>query len=139
MKKIVLLFLLVIFFGVSKAQSTHDVMVSGGLDVLKTDNVKLFNKAQIGLEANYFVVRHFSVGAGLELWTKQKDSFVMGMRWYANDSFFFRFRGLIGTNDAALGAGWSKPIATNWRFEAIGDYYFEGDFALRAGVSYIIK
>jgi hypothetical protein len=121
------------------AQSTHDVLVGGGLDLIKTDNHQFLGKAQLGLEANYFVVRHFSVGGGAELWTNQKSSFVMGARWYADDHFFARFRGLIGANDASLGAGYSRPINTDWRFEAIGDLYFKGTFALRAGVAYIIK
>jgi hypothetical protein len=120
------------------AQSTHDIMVGGAQDLIKTDNNKLFDKAQLGVEANYFIIRHFSVGAGAELWTNQKSSFVMGMRWYANDNFFVRFRGLIGENDASLGAGWSQPLNKDWRIEGMGDFYFKGDFALRAGFAYVI-
>ncbi len=122
------------------AQSTHDILVSGAIDLIKTDNYKLFDKAQVGFEANYFIERHFAVGAGAEIWTRQRNSFVMGARWYANENIFVRFRGLIGFNDAALGAGWSKAVNENWRLEAIGDYYFNSSqFAFRAGVSYIIK
>jgi hypothetical protein len=47
----------------------------------------------------------------------------MGVRYYALDNFFVRFRGLIGANEVALGGGWSKPINEKWRFEAIGDFY----------------
>ena len=123
-----------------KAQSTHDLLVSGGLDVIKTDNTKLFDKAQVGLEANYFLQRHFSVGAGAEFWTRQRNSFVMGVRWYPIDEVFFRFRGLIGANDAALGAGWSKALSEKWRFEAMGDFYFnQSAFGARAGLSYVIR
>ncbi len=123
-----------------KAQSSQDIVVSGAMDVIKTDNIKPFDKAQIGLEANYFIQRHFAVGAGAEFWTRQKNSFVMGARWYPSENFFVRFRGLIGANDAALGAGWSKALNESWRFEAIGDFYFtDVEFAARAGVSYIIK
>lgn len=142
MKKIhsILLACLLALPVLTKAQSTHDILVSGSLDVIKTDNTKIFEKAQIGLEANYFVQRHFSVGAGAEIWTRQKNSFVLGLRWYANESIFLRFRGLVGANDAALGAGWSKALSQQWRFEAIGDYYFnQSAFALRAGVSYVIR
>ena len=64
----------------------------------------------------------------------------MGARWYANENIFVRFRGLIGDNDAALGAGWSKALNDSWRLEAMGDYYFNSvQFAARVGVSYIIK
>lgn len=121
------------------AQSTHDMMIGGGLDLIKTDNNKLFDKAQVGLEFNYFVVRHFSVGAGAELWTQSANSFVLGMRWYADDHLFLRLRALTGANEASLGAGWSQPLNANWRVEGIGDFYFKGDFALRAGIQYIIR
>jgi hypothetical protein len=121
------------------SQSTHDILVSGGLDIFKTDNRNVFDKAQIGLEMNYFVVRHFSVGGGAEVWTGNSNSFVLGMRWYADQNFFARLRGLIGANDVSLGVGWSKPLDTHWRLEVLGDYYFKGDFGLRAGVGFLIR
>jgi hypothetical protein len=122
------------------AQSTHDVLVGGGMDLIKTDNNGPFKKAQLGFEAHYFVVRRFAVGAGAEIWTKnQKNSFVMGMRWYANDHVFLRFRGLIGANDASLGLGYAKPINRNVLFESMGDFYFKGNFGLRFGLSFILK
>ncbi len=124
----------------ARAQSSNDILVGGGFDLIKTDYNSPFDKAQIGLEANYFVVRNFAAGAGVEIWPEQKSSFVMGARWYAHDHVFVRFRGLIGANDAALGGGWAKPINENWRFEAIADFYFgQTEFSVRAGVSYIIK
>ncbi len=123
------------------AQSTKDFLVGGGFDLLKTDNDKLFNKAQIGLEGNYFVVRHFAVGAGVELWTtNQTSSFMMGARWYPSDKLFVRFRGLIGANDASAGVGWSQPFKDSFRLEGMGDFYFGStQFALRVGVAYVIK
>lgn len=134
---------LIILFALSQtmlAQSSHDVMLSGGVDLIKTDFSNFMEKAQLGLEGNYFVVRNFAVGAGVEIWTERNTSFVMGMRWYPADHVFVRMRGLIGENDVALGAGWAKPIHENWRFEALGDFYVERtEFAFRAGISYIIK
>jgi hypothetical protein len=125
---------------ISHAQSTHDVMVGGGMDLIKTDNNALFKKAQFGFEANYFVVRHFAVGGGAEIWTNnQKNSFMMGMRWYANDHVFLRFRGLIGANDAAIGLGYAKPINQNVLFESMGDFYFTGKFGLRFGLGFILR
>jgi len=123
------------------AQSSHDVMIGGGVDLLKTDNRALFKKTQLGLEAHYFVVRHFAVGVGTELWTaNQKSSFMMGARWYANDNVFLRFRGLIGANDATMGLGYSKAISQNFRLEGMGDFYFgAGNFGLRFGASYILR
>lgn len=140
MKHVFGLTVLVLISLTTLAQSSNDFMVSGGLDLIKTDFNNPFEKAQIGLEANYFVVRNFSAGAGVEIWTDQKSSFIMGARWYPMDHVFVRFRGLIGANDAAVGGGWAKPLNENWRFEAIGDFFFgRTEFAVRAGVSYIIK
>jgi len=138
MKIIVIALLGLLSAPLAHSQSTTDIMVAGAFDLFKTDNRRLFDKAQLNLEANYFVVRHFAVGAGIELWTQRPNSFIMGMRWYADDNFFARLRGLIGANDVSIGVGWSKPIRTDWRFEALGDFYFKGDFGLRAGVAYII-
>jgi hypothetical protein len=134
-----LIFISLISFTIS-AQSSNDILVGGGFDLIRTDNTQLFDKAQIGLEANYFVVRNFAAGAGFEIWTRQKSSFIMGARWYAHDHVFVRVRGLIGANDVSFGGGWAKPINESWRFEAIGDFYLaDTEFAIRAGVSYIIK
>ena len=123
-----------------QSHSTNDLLVHGGIDLLKTDNTNLFEKAQVGVELNYFVVRHFAVGGGAEIWTNRETSFAMCVRWYANDKIFVRFRGLIGANEATAGVGWAKPIGQFWRFEALGDLYLNNvDFALRAGVSYVIR
>jgi hypothetical protein len=132
--------LLVAFSLTSLAQSNHDIMVSSSIDLIKTDYSSFLDKGQIGLEGHYFVVRNFAASAGVELWTKQKSSFMMGMRWYPVDHVFVRFRGLIGTNDVSIGGGWVKPINDAWRFEAIGDFYVaDTEFAIRAGLSYVIK
>jgi len=140
LKKSLLTLLVCSLAMISRAQSTHDVMVGGGMDLIKTDINTLFKKAQFGVEANYFVVRHFAVGAGAEIWTtNQKNSFMMGMRWYANDHVFLRFRGLIGANDAALGLGYAKPLNQNVLFESMGDFYFKGSFGLRFGLSFILR
>lgn len=122
------------------AQSTSDIMISGGTDLVKTDNTGVFEKVQSGLELNYFVARHFAVGFGGEIWSENRNSFTMGARWYANDNVFVRFRGLIGANDAALGAGYAKNISQYFRLEALGDFYIsQPDFAIRVGLSYVIK
>lgn len=140
MKRFFTLSLLLVGFFTARAQATHDLFISGGIDIVKTDMVKAFEKVQLGIEGNYFVTRNFAVGAGAELWSRQTSSFVLGMRWYADDHLFFRLRGLVGVNDANLGIGWSKPLSEKWRFEAIGDFYFnQSAFALRGGVSYVIR
>ncbi len=125
---------------ISRAQSTHDVLVGGGMDLIKSGSDGLLKRAQVGLEIHYFVERRFAVGIGTEIWTtNQKNSFMMGMRWYANDHVFVRFRGLIGANDAAIGLGYSKPLSKNLRFEGMGDFYFVGNLGFRCGLSYILK
>lgn len=140
MKKILLAIALTAAISLT-AQSTKDILVGGGLDLLKTDNNQLFNKMQLGLEANYFIVRQFAIGAGMEYWTtNQPSSFSMGARWYPTDKLFVRFRGLIGANDAAAGIGWSHPFKNSIRLEAMGDFYFVStEVGLRIGAAYIIK
>lgn len=131
--------IMIVAYGV-RAQSTNDILVGGGLDLIKTDNPGVFEKAQIGLEGNYFVVRHFAVGVGAEIWTEQKSSFAMGARWYADDNIFVRLRGLIGANDAAIGAGYSKALSEYLRIEGMGDFYLDAtEFGIRIGLSYVIK
>ncbi len=122
------------------AQSTNDFLISGGFDFIKTDINKAFDKAQIGLEVNYFLQRKFAVGAGGEFWARGANSFVLGARYYPTENIFVRMRGLIGANNLAIGAGYSKPIHKYWRLEAMGDIYLaHPDIALRGGVSYIIN
>ena len=140
MKYTLLLILLLTGSIASFAQSNNDLMIGGSFDLIKTDYSSFLDKAQVGLEANYFVVRHFAASGGVELWTNQKSSFMMGMRWYPVDHVFVRIRGLIGANDVAIGGGWAKPINDTWRFEAMGDFYVaDTEFAVRAGLSYLIK
>jgi hypothetical protein len=140
MKKLILITILATTFAAS-AQSTKDVLLGAAFDLVKTDNQKLFGKAQFGIEGNYFVVRHFAVGAGVEQWTAgPTTSFVMGARWYPTDKLFIRFRGLIGANDATAGVGWSQPFKDSFRLEAMGDFYFGStEFALRVGGAFVLK
>jgi hypothetical protein len=140
MKKLFVATLLIVTLSAS-AQSTKDILLGGAFDLLKTDNQKLFNKVQLGIEGNYFIVRHFAVGAGVEHWTAgPTTSFMMGARWYPSDKLFVRFRGLIGANDAAAGVGWSQPFKNSFRLEAMGDFYFgTTEFALRVGGAFLLK
>ncbi len=140
MKKVILSVVLISISLFVYAQSTHDILIGGGLDIIKTDNPGVFEKAQVGFEGNYFVVRHFAVGIGAEIWTERRNSFTMGARWYANDNWFVRFRGLIGANEAAIGAGYAKPLTQYLRLEGMGDFYLDStEFGIRIGLSYVIK
>ncbi|MDH4092160.1 MAG: hypothetical protein OEV74_09695 [Cyclobacteriaceae bacterium] len=120
-------------------QVARDFMVGGGFDLVKTDNEGFVQKAQIGFEGNYFLTRQFTASAGLEFWVNDGVSFAFGGRWYPIENFFTRIRGLVGENDVSIGAGWNKPITATWHFEAIGDFYFKGEFGIRMGLMYIIR
>ena len=140
MKYFFILFLLLGSMQLASAQSTSDILLGGGLDLIKTDNPGLFEKVQVGIEMNYFVARHFAVGVGGEIWSEKRSSFTMGARWYANENIFVRFRGLIGANDAAVGAGYAKNLTEYLRLEGMGDFYLsQPEFAIRVGLSYVIK
>lgn len=121
------------------SQQANDMLVGGAFDLIKTDNEGFMYKAQVGGEFNYFIVQEFAATAGLEFWANNTMSAVAGARWYPLEHFFVRGRGLIGKNDLSLGAGWNKPLGSNFQFEAIGDFYFEGEFAIRVGLMYLIR
>ena len=139
---IVFTLVIVSFHSFAQRQYTakaNDFLVGGAFDLIKSDNEGFMAKAQVSGEFNYFITRNFTATGGLEIWADNAMSAVVGMRFYPLDHFFIRGRGLIGKNDVNLGAGWSKPIGSNFRFEAIGDFYFEGEFAIRVGLMYLIR
>lgn len=138
MKKLILLPLL-FTVGLASAQIAKDIIVGGQFDIIKTDNDKFLDKAQFGAEMNYFFTRHITGTAGFDFWTGDDASFILGGRWYPVEDAFIRARGLIGENDLSIGAGWTKPLNEKWKFEAIGDFYFEGEFAIRVGAVYVIR
>jgi hypothetical protein len=123
----------------SMAQIAKDLMVGGHFDLVKTDYGSILQKGQLGAEVNYFATREITATAGFEYWTDDGVSFLVGGRWYPKENAFLRVRGLVGANDLSIGGGWSKPINENLRLEAIGDFYFNVDFAIRMGVVYIIR
>lgn len=114
-------------------------MIGTNVDLIKTDNVNIITKAQIGIEGNYFITRDITTTLGVEMWTSSGPSLVLGSRWFPTEDAFIRLRGYVGNNDLSVGAGWSRPLGTAFRFEAIGDFYFSIDFAIRAGVVYIFR
>ena len=138
-KKLVLVSVALFVIVSSKAQIANDVMVGGGFDLIKTDYNSFFDKAQIGGEVNYFITKDFTGTAGLEIWTADQLSFVIGGRYYPIDELFLRARGLIGVNDLSLGAGWTKPIGEKIRLEAMADFYFDLEFSVRIGFGYVFR
>ncbi len=136
--RITILFILITTSRLS-AQEPRDMLIGIQADLVKTDQTKLFGKTQIGGELNYYATRRLTATTGFEVWSGDDFSFLIGMRWYPGDHTFIRLRGLVGANDLSLGAGWSKPLNENFRVEAIGDFYFDIDFAIRAGIAYHIR
>lgn len=117
----------------------HSILIGVHTDLMKTDHAKVFDKAQFGIEGNYIINKDFTATAGFDVWTADEFSFIAGARWYPSEEAFLRLRGYVGQNDLSFGAGWAKPINEDFRFEAIGDFYFSIDFAIRVGVVYIIR
>jgi hypothetical protein len=131
----------VIFFAAlnGSAQIAKDFMVGGGFDLIKTDHDVFLKKGQFASEGHYFITRQFTLSSGLEIWTDEGISLTLGARWFPVDEAFVRMRGLIGENDLVIGGGWTKPITDKLRFEAMADFYFEGEFGIRAGLMYVIR
>ncbi len=122
------------------SQIAHDYTFGLQVDLIKTNTADYFDRAQGGAEFNYYFSKKFTGTGGLEYWTSGNQlSAVLGARWYPINDAFIRFRGLIGANDLSFGAGWAKPLRDNWKFEAMGDFYFEGQIAIRAGIQYVVR
>lgn len=139
MSKFLSVVVVLLFTQCAYSQIAKDFMVGGGLDLIKSDNDGFLDKAQLGVEGNYFITRKLTGTAGFEIWTGDDFSFVLGGRWFPLEEAFVRVRGLVGENDLSIGGGWTKPLNESWRFEAMGDFYFKGEFAIRAGVAYVIR
>lgn len=120
-------------------QAPKAVLLGINFDLIKSDNDGYFEKAQIGFEGNYFFSRKFAVTGGLEVWTRDKVSLVLGSRWFPNKDVYIRARGLIGENDFSVGGGWAKPMTEELRFESMADFYFSGNFTIRAGLALMLK
>ncbi len=123
----------------SSGQNAHDMMVGLQTDFVKTDNINLFQKAQFGAEFHYIASSAITASAGMEIWTDDEFSFTIGARWYPAEHAFLKMKALIGENDLVLGGGWVIPMNEHFRFEATGDFYFKVDFAIRAGIVYVIR
>ena len=139
MNRLSFVFLLIAAAIPARAQIAGDLTVGLQADLVKTDNSRLFQKAQFGAEVNYFITKKITATTGFEIWTADEITFLIGGRYYPTPETFIRARGLVGANDVSIGAGWIKPISESLRFEAIGDFYFNIDFAIRGGLIYVIR
>jgi hypothetical protein len=124
----------------SYGQTSGNVMVGGGMDIIKSDINTFAGKVQTGFEANYFINRSFSVSGGFEIWSASNNSLVLGLRWYPFSNLFTRFRGLIGQDDFGIGVGYAHVLNSNWQIEGVGDYFLDqGELGLRIGVAYVFR
>lgn len=143
MKKRFLSLVLILISATSFSQIARDFMIGTNLDLIRSDQDGYFEKTQVAAELNYFLSRKFTAAGGIEYWSQDEQiSLVMGGRWFPVKEAFLRVRGLIGSNDIAIGGGWSKPLkpGRNWYFESIADVYtIHGYVAIRAGVVYVFK
>ena len=138
----VVIFSAILFFALSLpsyGQEGDDMMIIFQADLVKTDNINSFQKAQFGAEFHYFALSSITANAGFEIWTNDEFSFSIGARWYPASHAFIRMKALIGENDLVVGGGWSIPLNEQFLFEATGDFYFKVDFAIRAGIVYVIR
>jgi hypothetical protein len=139
MRVVILFVLLSLTLNLSSVgQGVDDMMVIFQTDLVKTDNINPFQKAQFGVEFHYFALSTITANAGLEIWRDDEFSFTIGARWYPANHAFVRMKALIGENDLVVGGGWITPLSKNFYFEATGDFYFKVDFAIRAGFVYVI-
>lgn len=133
---IIFLFAAQITFG----QTARDWLMASHMDLVKSDNDGYFEKVQISAEVNYFLSKEFTATAGVEYWTRGGFSAVVGTRWYPIKDAFLRLRGLGGgVNRLSIGGGFAKPMTEKLRFEALTDFYFGGDFTIRAGFAYMFR
>lgn len=139
MRLLVTFFILFLSFSMHAQQQRGDLLAASHLDLIKSNNDGYFEKVQIGLEGNYFLHPRFAGIAGLEIWTQEGLSGVVGVRWYPTADAYLRVRGLIGVNDLSIGGGFAKPIGELIRIEAMTDFYFDGTFSIRAGFAFLVK
>jgi hypothetical protein len=117
------------------AQRAQRVMIAAHADLIKSDNDGFFEKVQGGIEGSFYVSRKFAATGGLDWWSGPGTSAVVGMRFSPIDEAFIIIRGLL-QKDFSIGGGFHKPLPNNFRIEAMGDFYFEGYIAIRAGIAY---
>lgn len=122
-------------------QSEGSVLISGAVDVIRTDIPGVITRSQIGLESNYFYRHNLSLSAGYEFNDGQNNHVTLGGRYYPLEPLFIRARGLVGsTSDFALGVGYTHNISYRLRLEGMSDYYL-GSKALgfRVGIGFLIN
>lgn len=122
-------------------QAAGSYLVSGGMDLGRTDAPGVIRRFQIGTELNYFYLHSLSFSGGYEFNYSRPNHVTLGARFYPVDPVFVRVRGLVGENsDVALGMGYSHSLSYRFRLEGMLDYYAVSNVAgLRVGIGFLIN
>lgn len=122
-------------------QAEGSILVSGAVDVVRTDVPGVIRRYQLGLEGNYFYRHNLSLSGGYEFNFGQANHVTLGGRYYPLEPLFIRARGLIGSNSGfAVGAGYTHNISYRVRLEGISDYYLVSKVVgFRVGVGILIN
>ncbi|WP_215226516.1 hypothetical protein [Echinicola shivajiensis] len=145
MKKILMLLAFPLFLWAGKEahaqQAAGSYLISGALDLVKTDVPGVIRRYQIGAEANYFHWHNISFSGGYEFNYNRPNQVSLGGRFYPLEPAFIRMRGLVGKDsDIAFGAGYTINLSYRLRLEGMVDYYAVSNVAgLRAGLSFLIN
>lgn len=122
-------------------QAEGSMLVSGAVDVVRTDVPGVIRRYQLGLEGNYFYRHNLSLSGGYEFNYGQPNHVTLGGRYYPLEPLFIRARGLIGSQvDFAAGAGYTHNISYRVRLEGMSDYYLVSNvLGFRVGVGILIN
>ena len=132
-------FILCLLFGTYSSavfsQQAQRLMLGAQADLIRSDNDGFFEKVQVALEASLYLSRKFAVSGGMEWWTAHRPIPAFGVRLCPIDEAYVRIRWLL-RRDISLGAGFSRPLNDNIRLEAMADFYFTGNIAIRGGIAF---
>ena len=122
-------------------QAAGSYLLSGGMDLTRTDAPGVIRRYQLGAELNYFYLHSLSFFGGYEINYDRPNHVTLGSRFYPIEPLFVRVRGLVGKeSDVALGAGYSHNLTYRLRLEGMLDYYAVSNvFGLRVGIGFLIN
>ncbi len=128
--------LLTLLSATSYSQQAGQIMIGIQTDLIKSDNDSFGKKMQGGIEGAFYPTSKVALTASGEWWSSDRQAIaILGARIRPIEEAFLRARWLIN-KDASIGAGFSKPLSGNFFLEAMTDFYFEGNIAIRAGITY---
>src|SRR5690606_32029920 len=115
-------------------------LLSGGVDLARTDAPGVIRRYQMAGELNYFHLHSLSFSGGYEFNYNRPNHVTLGSRFYPIEPAFIRVRALLGRNsDIAFGAGYSHNFSYRFRLEGMVDYYAVSNVAgLRVGLGFLI-